>query len=99
MTLVNKNNESIFPEINNYPIEICCMPDSCVLCHHDAESSQFCSNWAQVLLAHGTSSPDPFFLRQAVENYKLKVKVSTATEFCFHLLSVVHLLICRLFRI
>lgn len=37
------------------------------------ESSQFCSNWAQVLLARGTSSPDPFFLKQAVENYKLKV--------------------------
>ena len=38
-----------------------------------AESSKFCENWAQVLLAQGTSSPDPFFLRHAVENYKLKV--------------------------
>ena len=37
------------------------------------ESSKFCENWAQVLLAQGTSSPDPFFLRHAVENYKLKV--------------------------
>ena len=38
-----------------------------------AESSKFCKNWAQVLMAQGTSSPDPFFLRHAVENYKLKV--------------------------
>ena len=37
------------------------------------ESSKFCSNWAEVLLSQGMSSPDPFFLRQAVENYKLKV--------------------------
>jgi hypothetical protein len=37
------------------------------------ESSQFCSNWAQVLLAHGTINPDPFFLRQAVDNYRLKI--------------------------
>ena len=44
------------------------------------ESSQFCSNWAQVLLAHGTSNPDPFFLRQAVENYKLKVSSLSLLE-------------------
>lgn len=37
------------------------------------ESSKFCQNWAQVLLAQGTTSPDPFFLRQAIENYKLKI--------------------------
>ena len=44
---------------------------SCVLI---LESSKFCENWAQVLLTQGTSSPDPFFLRQAIENYKLKVR-------------------------
>lgn len=37
------------------------------------ESSKFCQNWAQVLLTQGTASPDPFFLRQAIENYKLKI--------------------------
>ena len=37
------------------------------------ESSKFCQNWAQVLLSQGTTTPDPFFLRHAVENYKLKV--------------------------
>jgi hypothetical protein len=45
--------------------------NSCTL--SSEETSQFCSNWAEVLLAHGTNSPDPFFLRQAVENYKLKI--------------------------
>ncbi|XP_064384371.1 protein Njmu-R1-like [Halichondria panicea] len=37
------------------------------------ESSKFTDNWAQVLLAQGTASPDPFFIRQAIENYKLKI--------------------------
>jgi len=39
-------------------------------------SSKFCQNWAQVLLIQGTNSPDPFFLKQALDNYKLKVRGS-----------------------
>ena len=38
-----------------------------------AEHSKFCSDWAQVLLSQGATNTDPFFLKQAIENFKLKV--------------------------
>ncbi|XP_065903069.1 protein Njmu-R1-like [Dysidea avara] len=39
----------------------------------DFEHSKFCSDWAQVLLSQGATNTDPFFLKQAIENFKLKI--------------------------
>lgn len=59
-----------------------------------SETSKFSENWAQVLLAQGAVSPDPFFLRQAIENYKLKVDYELHVYDHIHIIIYTHVFVC-----